>query len=178
MGWSFLEGTGAMVLDHIERVAYTAKSNRASDIILERFCSHFQFEPMAFDTADSTGTPIYHTNVMMCIGTEFALICPDMIVDSHRRLEILNRLENSGRQIVDLSYEQVDNFAGNGLELTGANGSLLAMSEKAVDALSHEQKSIIEQSAEIVPLAIPTIELAGGSVRCMLAGIHLTRRKL
>lgn len=174
----FLEGTGAMVLDHIERVAYTAKSNRASDIILERFCSHFQFEPMAFDTADAGGTPIYHTNVMMCIGTEFALICLAMIVDPHRRQEIRKRLEHSGRQVVDLSFAQIDNFAGNAIELTGRDGSILAMSQRAADALNPEQKAIIEQFATIVPLAVPTIELAGGSVRCMLAGIHLTKRKL
>ncbi|WP_163336246.1 citrulline utilization hydrolase CtlX [Desulfopila sp. IMCC35008] len=174
----FLEGTGAMVLDHIERVAYTAKSNRASDIILERFCSNFQFEPMAFDTADTHGTPIYHTNVMMCIGTEFALICLEMIVDKGRRMEIRKRLENSGRKIVDLSFEQIDNFAGNALELTGNDGSILAMSQRAADALTDEQKEIIGQSAQIVPLSVPTIELAGGSVRCMLAGIHLTPRKL
>lgn len=174
----FLEGTGAMVLDHIERVAYTAKSNRASDIILERFCSNFQFEPMAFDTADAHGTPIYHTNVMMCIGTEFALICLDMIVNEGRRMEIMKRLENSGRKIVDLSFEQIDNFAGNALELTGNDGSILAISQRAADALTDKQKEVIEQSAPIVPLSVPTIELAGGSVRCMLAGIHLTPRKL
>lgn len=174
----FLEGTGAMVLDHIERVAYTAKSNRASDIILERFCSNFQFEPMAFDTADAHGTPIYHTNVMMCIGTEFALICLEMIVDEGRRMEIKKRLENSGRKVIDLSFDQVDNFAGNALELTGHDGSILAMSQRAADALTDEQKKTIGQSVKIVPLAVPTIELAGGSVRCMLAGIHLTPRKL
>ena len=174
----FLEGTGAMVLDHIERVAYTAKSNRASDIILERFCSNFQFEPMAFETADANGTPIYHTNVMMCIGTEYALVCLDMIVDPTRRAEIKERLEQSGREVIDLSFEQIDNFAGNALELTGNGKTLLAMSQRAFDALTKEQKAIIEKSATIVPLSVPTIELAGGSVRCMLAGIHLTRRKL
>ncbi len=172
----FLEGTGAMVFDHIERVAYTAKSNRANDIILERFCSHFQFEPMAFDTADANGEPVYHTNVMMCIGSKFAIICLEMIADQERREEIRKRLEGSGREIVEISFAQVDNFAGNALELTGNDGSILVMSQRACDALDEEQKAAIEKSARIIALEIPTIELAGGSVRCMLAGIHLTSR--
>ena len=174
----FLEGTGAMVLDHIERVAYTAKSNRANDIILERFCSTFQFEPMAFDTADRSGTPIYHTNVMMSIASEFALVCLEMIVDPQRREEIALRLQNTGRKVIELSFEQVDNFAGNGMELTGTNGSIFALSQRASASLSKTQIKSIEEHAQIVPLSIPTIELAGGSVRCMLAGIHLTPRKL
>lgn len=173
----FLEGTGAMVLDHINRIAYTAKSNRASEIILERFCSLFHFEPMAFDTADKDGNSIYHTNVMMGLGTNYALISLSMIKDKKRREEIRLRLEESGRTIIDLSFEQIDNFAGNVLELTGSdNKKILALSKKAYDSLTHEQIKIVEQSATLVPLSIPTIELAGGSVRCMLAGIHLSKR--
>ena len=173
----FLEGTGAMVLDHIERVAYTAKSNRASDIILERFCTMFGYEPMAFDSADREGMPIYHTNVMMAIGTHYALICLDMIVDTARREEIRIRLQESGREVIELSYDQIDNFAGNALELTSKTGeTLLAISQRAYNALSEEQIETITKYANIIPISIPTIELAGGSVRCMLAGIHLKRR--
>ncbi len=172
----FLEGTGVMVLDHLERVAYTAKSNRASDIILERFCTHFQFEPMAFDTADRTGTPIYHTNVMMSIGTKFAMLALKMISDPNRREEIKRRLQNSGRDIIDLDFDQIGNFAGNTLELTGKNGKVLVISQRGYDALRAGQIQQIEQHAEIVPISVPTIELAGGSVRCMMAGIHLTKR--
>lgn len=173
----FLEGTGAMVLDHIERVAYTAKSNRANDICLERFCTMFGYEPMAFESADKEGTPIYHTNVMMAIGTDYALICLDMIVNKERREEIRRRLLESGRKVIDLSYEQIDNFAGNALELTSETGkTLLALSQRAYQALTDEQIQSIEAHAQIIPIAIPTIELAGGSVRCMLAGIHLKRR--
>jgi hypothetical protein len=174
----FLEGTGAMVFDHIERVAYTAKSNRANDINLERFCTMFGYEPMAFETTDKAGLPIYHTNVMMTIGTAYALICPDMIVDVERREEIITRLIESGREVVELSYDQIDNFAGNALELTDKIGdSLLAISQRAYDVLEDEQIETIEKYAKIIPISIPTIELAGGSVRCMLAGIHLKRRK-
>ena len=172
----FLEGTGVMVLDHLERVAYTSKSNRASDIILERFCSHFQYEPMAFDTADRHGKPIYHTNVMMAIGTRFAVLSLKMLTNKDRREEVQRRLERSGREIVDLDFNQVESFAGNGLELTGNSGKIFAISQTGFDSLRPDQIATIEKSAEIVPISVPTIELAGGSVRCMLAGIHLTKR--
>ncbi len=172
----FLEGTGAMVLDHIDRVAYTARSNRADPITLERFCTHFNFEPMAFDAADSKGRPIYHTNVMMCIGTDFALAGFNIITDKARRNEIHARLQGIGRDVIELDNHQIDEFAGNAFELFAENRRILAMSTKAVACLLPEQKKIIEKSAEIVPLSVPTIELAGGSIRCMLAGIHLTRR--
>ena len=171
----FLEGTGAMVLDHLERVAYTANSNRANPIVLERFCSHFQFEPMAFDAFDEKGNAIYHTNVMMCLASDFALICSQMIADEKRRTEIMTRL-STGRKVIDLSFEQIDQFAGNALELSGSDGKLLVLSQLAYDALTKEQIETIEQFAKLVPLKVPTIELAGGSVRCMLAGVHLSRR--
>lgn len=173
----FLEGTGAMVLDHIARVAYTARSNRADPIPLERFCTHFNFEPMAFDSADEQGSSIYHTNVMMCIATDFALVGLDMIVDPERREEIRTRIEEMGRTVIPLSFHQINEFAGNALELSTDEGRILALSARAAAALTSEQKEIIEQSAKIVPLSVPTIELAGGSVRCMLAGIHLARRQ-
>lgn len=173
----FLEGTGAMVLDHIERVAYTAKSNRANDICLERFCTMFGYEPMAFDSADKSGAPIYHTNVMMAIGTSYVLICLDMIIDKSRRKEIKARLSESGRKVINLSYGQIDNFAGNAMELTSQSGkTLLVISLRAYQALTNEQIRTIETYACIIPISIPTIELAGGSVRCMLAGIHLKKR--
>jgi hypothetical protein len=172
----FLEGTGAMVLDHIDRVAYTARSNRADAIALERFCTHFNFEPMAFDAVDSQGHQIYHTNVIMCIGTDFAMAGFDMMTDGARRKEIYARLQGMGREVIELTTQQIDEFAGNAIELYAKNRRILAMSSRALASLRPEQKKIIEKSTEIVPLAVPTIELAGGSVRCMLAGIHLTRR--
>jgi len=172
----FLEGTGAMVLDHIDRVAYTARSNRADAIALERFCTHFNFEPMAFDAEDSHGRSVYHTNVMMCIGTDFALVGFDMISDKARREEIYSRLQGMGRSVIELSNQQIDEFAGNAIELFTGTQRILAISTRAVASLLPQQKKIIEKSALIVPLSVPTIELAGGSIRCMLAGIHLTRR--
>lgn len=172
----FLEGTGAMVLDHIARVAYTARSNRADPVALERFCTHFNYEPMAFATADAQGLPCYHTNVMLCVGTDFALGGFHLISDPARRQAVRERLAESGRTLVELSAQQIGDFAGNALELTGAQGRVLALSARAAASLTPEQKAVIERSAALLPLAVPTIELAGGSVRCMLAGIHLARR--
>jgi len=173
----FLEGTGAMVLDNINRVAYTAKSNRSNEVILERFCSIFKYEPMAFDTADANGNSIYHTNVIMCIASNYALICLDMIVDEKRRIAVKNRLEESGLEVIELSFEQIDNFAGNAIELTGNKKNFLVMSKRAKDALHVEQIKKIEKKSEILALNVPTIELAGGSIRCMIAGIHLSPRR-
>lgn len=172
----FLEGTGAMVLDHIERVAYVVRSNRADPIILERFCSHFKYEPMVFDAHDARGVPVYHTNVLMCIATDFVLIGQDMMVDDARRQHILQRFEESGLQVIALSNAQIGEFAGNAIELQGSAGRVLALSRRALGALRPEQLAMIERSATPLPLDVPTIEMAGGSVRCMLAGIHLSHR--
>lgn len=172
----FLEGTGAMVLDHIDRVSYAVRSNRTDPVALERFCTHFNYEPMVFDAFDDSGTSIYHTNVLMCIATDFVMICLDMISGDARCDEIVERFESSGRAVIDLSKDQIAKFAGNALELQGRNGRVLALSSVALEALNENQISIIEQSARPLPLDIPTIELAGGSVRCMLAGVHLLPR--
>jgi hypothetical protein len=172
----FLEGTGAMVLDHMERVAYAVQSNRTDPIALERFCAHFNYEPMVFEACDVNGVPVYHTNVLMCIATDFVLIGLDMIADEKRKNEIIERFEKSGRAIIALSNDQISSFAGNAIELFNKERRVLALSQTAFDCLSEDQIKVIEQSATPLPLAIPTIELAGGSVRCMLAGIHLSKR--
>ncbi|SFI01494.1 citrulline utilization hydrolase CtlX [Bradyrhizobium sp. cf659] len=174
----YLEGTGAMVLDHIERVAYAARSNRTNEVALERFCTHFNFEPVVFDAVDAMGRPIYHTNVLMCVGTDFCLIGLDTIRDSARRAEIAGRLAGTGRAVIDLSHEQIGEFAGNAIELQGKDGRIVAMSARALKALRPQQVATLEGLATILPIEVPTIELAGGSVRCMLAGIHLAARNL
>ncbi|MDC0737037.1 arginine deiminase-related protein [Cognatishimia sp. SS12] len=170
-----LEGTGAMVLDHTGRIAYTVQSNRADPVILERFCTHFNYEPIAFEAKDAQGRDVYHTNVLMGIGTDYALICLDMIVEPERRRTVAHRLEESGCEVIALSHEQIGEFAGNAIELMG-HRRVLALSERALKSLRPDQLAIVEKSAEPLPLSIPTIETAGGSVRCMIAGIHLTRR--
>ena len=177
----FLEGTGAMVLDHISRVAYTARSYRADTHVLERFCTDFGYEPMAFDAVDSTGVPVYHTNVIACIGTEVAMIALEMIPDEQRRAEVRERLAVTGRTVVELSEEQIREFAGNAVELCGRTPQgrrryVMAMSARAHRSLRADQIAAIEESCEIISVEIPTIEMAGGSVRCMIAGVHLDRR--
>ena len=173
---AYLEGTGAMVLDHMTRVALTARSNRANPIVLERFCSQFGYEPMVFDATGEDGTPIYHTNVLMCIATSFALAGLGLIRDERRRSEVADTLAEPGREVIELSDAQVYEFAGNAIELQTPSGPVLALSTRADASLTPDQRSVIERSCRILPLEVPTIELAGGSVRCMVAGIHLARR--
>ena len=177
----FLEGTGAMVLDHVSRVAYTARSHRADTHVLERFCTDFGYEPMAFDAVDSEGVPVYHTNVIACIGTDVAMIALEMIPDEHRRAAVRERLSVNGRIVVELTEQQIREFAGNAVELCGRTPEgrrryIMAMSARARRSLRPDQVAAIEESCEIVAIDIPTIELAGGSVRCMIAGVHLDRR--
>ena len=177
----FLEGTGAMVLDHVSRVAYMAVSHRADTHVLERFCSDFNYEPMAFEAVDSGGVPVYHTNVLACVGTDIALIALEMIPDQQRREQVRERLSVNGRTVVALTEQQIRDFAGNAVELCGRTPEgrrryIMAMSGRARRSLRPDQVAAIEESCEIVSVDIPTIELAGGSVRCMIAGVHLDRR--
>jgi hypothetical protein len=174
----FLEGTGAMVIDHLERVAYAARSNRTSEILLERFCTHFNYEPVVFDAVDPQGQPIYHTNVLMCIGTDFALIGLDCIPGYARRSEVAERLRRGERDIIPLSPAQIGDFAGNAVELQGRDGLVLALSARALRSLSPDQRAMLQRHVTLIPLDIPTIEHAGGSVRCMIAGLHLSARTL
>ncbi len=169
----FLEGTGAMVLDGFGRVAYAARSHRADPLVLERFCTAFGYEPLVFD-AQLNGVPTYHTNVMMCIGTRFALVGLDAMTS--RRDEVAERLAEHDRTVLALTSAQLEDFAGNAIELRGSQGPVLALSTRAAASLTSEQVAVIERSARLLPVDVSTIELAGGSVRCMIAGIHLDRR--
>lgn len=173
----FVEGTGAMVLDHLERVAYIGRSNRADEVTAKSICAELGYDPIFFDTADSRGIPIYHTNVLMSVGTDFAVIALDAIPDRAQRDAVERRLRDSGRTVVELTLAQLDEFAGNVIELRGANGPLLIMSQRAYDSLRADQRTAIDHHATVLPVAVPTVELSGGSVRCMIAGIHLQRRQ-
>ncbi len=173
----YLEGTGAMVLDHAGRIAYVARSKRADPLALERFCTTFGYEPMLFDAVDASGIPIYHTNVMMCVATEFALVCLEAIADDARRAEVAHRLEESGKDVVPITLAQVREFAGNAIELRGSGPKrILALSARAYASLTNAQREVIEASCDLLALDVAPIELAGGSVRCMIAGVHLDPR--
>ncbi len=172
----YLEGTGSLVLDHVQRVAYVALSKRAQREPLQEFCADFQFEPLTFESRDESNQPIYHTNVMMCLGTDFALVGLELIVDQTERGQVQSRLETTGKAIITLDRSQVANFAGNALELEGGQEKILVLSSRAAASLSRKQQAMIERYARLLPLALPAIELAGGSARCMMAEIHLPPR--
>ena len=174
----FLEGTGAMVLDHIARIAYACRSRRLDDDLFAEVCAELGYEPVLFDATDVRGVPVYHTNVLMSVGTEVALVGTGMIRDPAQQVLVLDRLRASGREVVELSESQVQGFLGNCLEVTGHAGTadeeqLLVMSTRAAGRLSPAQRDRIELSCRILSVPVPTIEAAGGSVRCMIAGIHL-----
>ena len=172
----YLEGTGGLVLDHIARVAYSSLSRRANPELIRRFCDDFGYEPMIFECADELGQPIYHTNVVMCIGTEFALVGAELIKDKTQRDAVTGNLRKRGT-VIELIASQIPDFAGNALELDARKEKLLVLSERACQALTEQQRNSLERFARIVPLSLPTIELAGGSARCMIAEIFLPPRQ-
>ncbi|HEV3409212.1 MAG TPA: arginine deiminase-related protein, partial [Chthoniobacterales bacterium] len=167
-----LEGTGSLVLDHVHKLAYASLSQRTHAEVLERFCADFGYEAVTFRSTSADGRPVYHTNVVMCVGTEFALVGLEMIAESE---EIRDHLRGSGKEVIELSGEQISEFAGNAIELHNECEKLLVMSERAAAALKQDQRARIANYARLVPLSLPTIELAGGSARCMMATIHLPR---
>lgn len=174
----FLEGTGSILFDHPNRVAYACLSPRTDAALFEEVCAQLAYRPVSFHAADAQGHAIYHTNVMMCIGAQFAVVCLESIRDAAERTAVVDSLAATGHEIVDISLAQVTRFAGNMLTLQPAEGrELLAMSQSAFDALTPAQRHTLGQYAELVPLAIPTIEtIGGGSVRCMLAEVFLPEK--
>jgi hypothetical protein len=172
----YLEGTGSLVLDHPHRVAYVSLSKRAHPELLEKFCIDFNYEPLVFESVADDGRLIYHTNVMMCVGSSFALAGLNLIVDDAQRQRVCQRLEASGRMVIELGRDQIANFAGNALELHNEAGKLLVLSARAAASLTKDQRKLIERYVRLLPLSLPTIELAGGSARCMMAMIHLPSR--
>jgi hypothetical protein len=173
----WLEGTGSLVLDHLNKIAYVSLSNRSDPKVIHRFAEDFSYEPVTFTSIGSDGQPIYHTNVMMCIGTAFALVGLDMILNKAERQQVRARLERGGKEIVELSPHQIENFAGNAIELHNEHAEkLLVLSKRAVRALTEEQLARLTRYVRLVPLELPTIELGGGSARCMIATIHLEPR--
>ena len=171
----FLEGTGSMVLDRANRIAYACLSTRTHLDPLGDFAQRLDYDLVAFEAVDRDGAPIYHTNVLMSIGDGIAVICDEAIVRDDQREAVLSRLGETGHAIVSLDYAQLEAFAGNMLELANAPGErVLAMSRQAYDALNEEQRATLARGRRIVSVPIDNIEAAaGGSVRCMLAEIHL-----
>lgn len=167
----FLEGTGAIVFDHISKLAYTCRSKRMSESALVTLCERLGYTPIVFNAYNSAGVPVYHTNVMMAVGTDFVLAAVDMIASESQRQAVINSVRDSGKTLIELTAQQISQFAGNTLELASANGKLLALSNTAYNALTAAQVRSLQQWVTLLPLRIPTVELGGGSVRCMLAQV-------
>jgi hypothetical protein len=173
----YLEGTGSLVLDRAHRVAYACLSPRTDLDVLGEFAQLLDYELVAFEARDGESRSVYHTNVVMAIGTRFAVVCGEAIERSPHREAVFSKLRAAGHDIVDISLRQMQEFAGNMLELAAAGGPVLALSTTAWRSLEVAQRAILESHAEVIPAAIPTIErIGGGGVRCMLAEIHLPKR--
>jgi hypothetical protein len=172
----FLEGTGSIIFDHEHRVAYAGLSPRTDAGLLAAVAARLGYRPVAFRAQDAAGHAIYHTNVMMCVGAGFAVVCLESIADAAERAAVVASLTATGHELVAISLTQVAHFCGNMLTLRPAAGrELLVMSQSACTALTTAQKQTLERYCELLPLAIATIEtIGGGSVRCMLAEVFLT----
>jgi hypothetical protein len=170
----FLEGTGSMVLDRVNQIAYCARSERTNSILIDMFCQKMGYSAVVFSSLQSVNgqrQPIYHTNVMMSVGLDFAMVCLDSVDDINERNILIGSLEKSGKKIIELTEDQIHQFAGNVLELQSVScNRLLAMSSTAYYALTDSQKEEISSKLTMVHSPLPTIErLGGGSARCMMA---------
>ena len=177
----FLEGTGSMILDRENRIAYCSISNRSDEDLFIEFCEDFEFSPVLFNSYQSVGDKrlsIYHTNVMMCVAADYVIICLDSIDDKKQRKNVSDFINQSGKKLIEISESQVESFAGNMLELINDNGeSILVMSQSAKDSLNENQKNIITKYSRILSCDINTIEVCGGgSARCMIAEIFLPKK--
>jgi hypothetical protein len=172
----FLEGTGSLTLDRINRKAYCALSPRANEELLIEFCEDFEYLPIpfkAYQNVDGQRLPIYHTNVMMCVGTDVAVVCFDSIDDKAEKKLVSRSLKEDGKTIVEISEQQLEAYAGNMLEVQNQKGEkFLVMSTQAYESLDSSQIQIIEEHLKILHSPLNTIEtLGGGSARCMMAEI-------
>ena len=172
----FLEGTGSLVLDRVSRIAYACLSPRTDLDVLGEFAQRLDYDLLPFEATDERGTPVYHTNVLMAVGERFAVICGEAIAPSGRQ-DVYRRLAATGHDIIEITRPQMHAYAGNCLELDGARGRTIVVSQSAWDALGSAQRGALQGHGRIARVEIPTIErIGGGGVRCMLAEIHLPRR--
>lgn len=168
----FLEGTGSIIFDHLNKKGYACLSPRTDQALFENLMIHLGYQAISFNASDAQEMAIYHSNVMMSIGKGFAVICLESIKAESERQRVVLELEGDGLELVAISLEQVGHFAGNMLALNANEQQVLVLSQRAFDCLNMEQKQQLEQYAKLLPLAIPTIELiGGGSARCMIAEV-------
>lgn len=179
----FLEGTGSILMDRVNQKAYCALSERAHEELFIEFCEDFDCFPVIFhanQTVDGKRLPIYHTNVMMALAETFAVICLDSIDDKKERKNVVDHLKMDGREIIAITEEQMNHFAGNMLQVIGANGQrYMVMSTQAYKSLTDIQIKAIEKHGPIIHSSLDTIELCGGgSARCMMAEVFLPKTNL
>ena len=169
----FLEGTGSMVLDRVNRIAYACLSPRTNTSLLNRFCAIAGYSSVTFSATDKNDEPIYHSNVMMCMGDRFAVLCLDSIRDISERETLISSLKNTGKDIIEISLHQLHSFAGNMLQIINTEGELLlAMSTRAYSSLNEVQVNRLNMYSRIIHSSLDCIETAGGgSARCMMAEI-------
>lgn len=173
----FLEGTGSMVLDRVNRIAYAGLSPRTDLDVLGEFAQQLDYQLVTFETLDGTAKPVYHTNVFMAIGAQFAVLCTEVISDPAQRAAVTERLRATGHRVIEISSRQLRHFAGNLLELAAPSGNLIALSTTAWRSFEAAQRRALEQQGVVLAADIPVIErVGGGGVRCMLAEIHLPKR--
>jgi hypothetical protein len=174
----FLEGTGSMVIDHDNKMIYAAVSERTSLSVLEKFAATNKYQAIAFIATDKNGHPVYHTNVVMTLGENFAVLCEEAIDEEWELIAVRQLLESTGHSIIDITREQMRRFAGNMLSVkNNKEENFLIMSQTAFDSLRKEQKQMLEAYCKLLPIAVPTIEeVEGGSVRCMMTEIFLERK--
>ncbi len=173
----FLEGTGSILFDRENKIAYACQSLRTDRDLFIAHCKELGYEPILFDALDQNNFPIYHTNVMMALGEKFCVICLESIKKLSERDLVVTKLKESGKEIIEISLEQMNQFAGNMLQVKGSNGAITVMSEAAFMSLNSNQIKQIEQSSSILYSDVGTIEkYGGGSVRCMMAEVFLSKR--
>ena len=174
----FLEGTGSMVIDYNNNMIYAAVSERTSLAVLEKFASANGYQAIVFIATDKNGKAVYHTNVVMSLGDEFAILCEEAIEEEWELIAVRQLLESTNHTIIAITRNQMHAFAGNMLQVKNSKGEIfLVMSQTAYDSLKKEQLRMLEAYAQLLPIAVPTIEkVEGGSVRCMMAEIFLERK--
>ena len=172
---TYLEGTGSMVLDRSNQIAYACLSQRTNKFVLREFSKSMNYTPITFTANDESGNPIYHTNVMMCVADDYVVICLASITEEFQREYVVKALESSGKKIVDITYHQLDHFAGNMLQVKNDQGKkFLVMSTQAYNSLDAKQVETLESFNAIIHSDISTIEAnGGGSARCMMAEVFL-----
>ena len=172
----FLEGTGSMILDRQYKIAYAALSERTDKDLFLQFCKDFDYKPVCFSsnhTVTGKRFPIYHTNIMMCVAEQYAIICLDVIDNANERKTVIDSINKTGKEIIEISEEQMKCFAGNMLQVENREGKrFVVMSQSAFDSLTEKQNQRLTFYNEIITVAIPIIEkYGGGSARCMMAEV-------